>query len=271
LNKPEDIPSGVIWHQLDLNDVNQMSERIADIQPTHLLHFAWYTIPGRYCTSLENLSWVRMSLALLEKFASNGGRRMVIAGTCAEYDWKYGYCSEHVTPLMPETLYGTCKHSLQIMTSVFSEQVGLSQAWGRIFFLYGPREHPNRLISSVIRALLLDQPARCTHGNQIRDYLYVEDVGDAFVTLLESGVEGPVNIASGHPIALREIIHKIAKKLDREDLVQLGALTTPPNEVPLLIANVDRIFNEVGWKPKWDLDHGLDETINWWKMSLSKT
>jgi nucleoside-diphosphate-sugar epimerase len=157
------------------------------------------------------------------------------------------------------------------MTSVFSEQVGLSQAWGRIFFLYGPREHPNRLISSVIRALLLDQPARCTHGNQIRDYLYVEDVGDAFVTLLESGVEGPVNIASGHPIALREIIHKIAKKLDREDLVQLGALTTPPNEVPLLIANVDRIFNEVGWKPKWDLDHGLDETINWWKMSLSKT
>jgi nucleoside-diphosphate-sugar epimerase len=211
-----------------------------------------------------------MSLALLEKFTSNGGKRIVMAGTCAEYDWKYGYCSEHVTPLVPETFYGTCKHSLQVMMTAFSEQAGLSEAWGRIFFLYGPREHPDRLVSSVIRALLFNQPARCSHGNQIRDYLYVEDVSDAFVALLESDVQGPVNIASGHPIALREIIHKIAKKLDREDLVQLGALGSPPNEAPLLIANVNRIFNEVGWKPNWDLDRGLDETIDWWKTYLSK-
>ena len=255
----------VCWHQVDLLNSSEICRLMGEVRPTHLLHFAWFTTPGEYWTARENLDWVRASLDLLQAFEEFGGKRVVMAGTGAEYDWRYGYCSEQITPLAPTTLYGTCKHSLQIVLDSFARQTGLSAAWGRIFFLYGPHEHPSRLISSVIISVLKGEPARCSHGNQIRDFLYVEDVADAFTALLESNVTGPVNVASGCPIALRDIIYKIAEKIDRKDLIQLGVLPVSVHEPHLLVADVSRLTNEVGWLPKYNLDRGLEQTISWWK------
>ncbi len=257
-NSPPKTLPGVQWHQTDLLDAKQVVKLVTGVQPTHLLHFAWFVVPGKYWTSLENLRWVQASLDLLDAFASSGGERVVMAGSCTEYDWKYGYCSEQTTPLIPSALYGSCKHALQIMLNTFAKQIGISAAWGRIFFLYGPHEHPARLVASVIRSLLNNEPARCSHGNQIRDFLYVQDVADAFVALLESDVSGPVNIGSGHPVALKDIICKIAKEVNRQDLIQLGALPTSANEPPLLVADVSRLSNEVSWVPRYDLDQGLE-------------
>lgn len=257
--------ANIHWHQANLLDLPQAAALMAVVQPSHLLHFAWYTMPGKYWTSAENLRWVQASISLLKNFVQHSGQRVVMAGSCAEYAWRYGYCSESTTPLDPATLYGICKHSLQLMLSAFSRNTGLSAAWGRIFFLFGPYEHPHRLVANVIRSLLSGEPARCSHGRQIRDFLYVQDVADAFVALLESGVPGPVNIASGQPVALRELIYKIAAKLNREDLIQLGVTSTPPDEPPLLVADVRRLHDEVAWAPKYDLDTGLEQTIEWWK------
>ena len=270
LRLPPDDMSDVQWHQADLLNPGQVSELMARVRPTHLLHFAWFVVPGKYCTSVENVRWVQASLDLLQAFASHGGRRVVMAGTCAEYDWRYGYCSERTTPLRPATLYGVCKHSLQMMLDAFAGQAGLSAAWGRIFFLYGPHEHPNRLVSSVIRSLLRGEPARCSDGRQIRDFLYVEDVARAFVTLLESDVSGPTNIASGCPVALKDVLYRIAEKLNRRDLIHLDALPTPANEPRLLVADVSRLFDELGWSPEYDLDRGLERTISWWRNQLSE-
>lgn len=267
---PAENIAGVEWHRADLLDSVHVAELLAQTRPTHLLHLAWYAVPGKYWTSLENLRWVRASLDLLQAFAQHGGRRVVVAGTCAEYDWRYGYCSEKVTPLEPSTLYGTCKHSLRLMLDALAVQSELSAAWGRIFFVYGPHEYPERLIASVIRSLLGDQVARCSHGNQIRDFLYVSDVAEACVCLLESDVIGPVNIASGRPVALREVIFEIARKLNREDLIRLNAVPAAPNEPPLLVADVKRLTEEVGWKPKYELNEGLGSTIEWWQGYLAK-
>jgi len=257
------------WHQADLLDSGQVSKLIARVKPSHLLHLAWFTVPGKYWNSTENIRWVQASLGLLHAFSLHGGQRVVMAGTCAEYDWNYGYCSENITPLVPTTLYGTCKHSLQRMLEVFSQQTKLSSSWGRIFFPYGPHEHPEKLVSSVIRSLMHDEPARCTHGNQIRDYLYVQDVAEAFITLIESNVEGPVNIASGHPIALKEIVNRIGKKLNKKGLVKLGAKPDVAGEPNLVVGDINRLSNEAGWRPKFDLDSGLAETIVWWRNRLN--
>jgi nucleoside-diphosphate-sugar epimerase len=258
----------VCWHQVDLLNSSEICKLMGEVRPTHLLHFAWFTIPGKYWNARENFDWVRAGLDLLQVFEEFGGKRVVMAGTCAEYDWQYGYCSERVTPLAPATLYGTCKYSLQIMLEASARQTGLSAAWGRIFFLYGPHEHPDRLVPSVICSLLKGEPARCSHGNQIRDFLYVEDVADAFTALLESNVTGPVNVASGCPIALRDIIYEIAEKIDRKDLIQLGVLPVSVHEPHLLVADVSRLTNEVEWLPKYNLGRGLEQTIAWWKSHL---
>jgi nucleoside-diphosphate-sugar epimerase len=256
------------WHRANLLDATQIKDLVKTVQPTHLLHFAWQAVPGKYWTSEENFLWVQTSLELLRQFREQGGQRVVMAGTCAEYDWNYGYCSESVTPRNPDSPYGICKHVMQEMLRAYSESSGLSSAWGRIFFLYGPYEHPNRLVPSVIRSLLSGEPARCSHGNQIRDFLYVQDVADAFVALLDSNVAGTVNIASGKPIAIKEVVYQIAEQIGRLDLIQLGVIPVAAKEPPLLVADIGRLSNQVGWLPKYSLNAGLEQTISWWKSQI---
>ena len=255
------------WHVANLLVPDQVATLMRQVQPTHLLHLAWYAIPGKYWTAPENFAWVQASLELLKQFQAFGGQRVVMAGTCAEYDWGYGYCSEEITPKQATSVYGICKSALQTMLDAYSENAGFSSAWGRIFFLYGPYENPKRFVASTIRSLLKGESARCSHGNQIRDFLYVQDVADAFATLLFSNVIGAVNIASGQPVTLKTIVFQIAEQLGKSNLVRLGVLPVSDKEPPLLVANTHRLTQEVNWHPKYDLATGLKLTIDWWKMN----
>lgn len=254
---------GVRWHTADLLDAKQVETLLAQVCPTHLLHFAWYAVPGKYWTSEENASWVGATIELLRAFRKHGGQRAVLAGSCAEYDWASGTCSEESTPCRPATLYGACKLATQTVLSPWSRQSGVSSAWGRIFFLYGPFEHPNRLVSSVIRSLLSGQPARCTSGEQVRDFMHVEDVATAFVTLLGSEVTGVVNIASGEPVMVKEVVRAIAAQLDRARLLDIGAIQLAESEPQMLCADITRLRSEVGFRPRYDLAAGLKQAIAW--------
>jgi nucleoside-diphosphate-sugar epimerase len=256
------------WHQTDLFDSNAVAELISRVQPTHLLHLAWYAVPGEYWTSSENYRWVDASLNLVQEFVKNGGQRVVVAGTCAEYDWSAGYCSEQSTPIAPRSPYAACKHDLHLKLEAMAKHHEFSLAWGRLFFLYGPYERRERLVPSVINSLLANEPAACSHGEQIRDYVYVKDAAAAFAALVGSPVTGAVNVASGHCVALKEVIWKIGNKLGRPELLQIGARKV--DEAPRIVADTTRLAKEVGWSPQYDLDRGLDETINWWRLIDSR-
>lgn len=253
----------VQWHHASLLDIEQARTLVRAVKPSHLLHLAWCTQHGKYWTSPENLNWVQGSLALIQEFTESGGKRLVAAGTCAEYEWGHGVCVENQTPLVPATLYGTYKHVLQLMLRSWSKQTGLSSAWGRVFSLYGPRENPERLVAAVIRALLRGELATCGNASLVRDYLHAEDVASAFVALLESRLEGPVNIGSGEAVTLGEIVERIAEQLDGRRLVQLR-VPLPSTEPDLLLADVTRLTS-TGWRRKFDLDSGLADTIEWWR------
>lgn len=260
---------GIQWHQIDLLAPEQVSMLMKQIQPTHLLHLAWDVTPGKYWTSLANFQWVQAGLYLLDQFYRHGGKRVVFAGTCAEYDWQYGYFVEDVNPLDTKTPYSVCKTSLYQMTKSYVAQTELSLAWGRIFFPFGINEHPARLIPYLIQTLLKGEAAQTSSGEQIRDLLYVKDLAAAFVALLQSDVEGAVNISSGNPVRLREIILRIADKLQASDLVELGA-RPDNNEPPMIVGDARRLREEVGWIPEYTLDQALDETIQWWREKLQK-
>jgi nucleoside-diphosphate-sugar epimerase len=259
---------GVVWHQADLLEDADLTRLIQAVRPTHLLHLAWFATPGLFPSAVDNFYWTEASLSLYRHFAEHGGHRIVTAGTSYEYDWRYGFCSEAVTPRIPDSVYGTCKKGLNELVDAYAETAGLSSAWGRVFFLYGPREHPKRLVSSVIQNLLSGMPAKCSHGEQIREYLHVQDVADAFVAILLSDVTGAVNISSGSPVTLKSIVTKIGSKLDRPELVELGAIPARDNDVPLVAADVRRLNAEVGWRPSIGLDEGLDQTITWWQAEM---
>ncbi len=255
----------VVWHCQNFLHHEKTHSLIKDIQPSHCLHLAWYTEPGKYWSSPENLPWTASSISLLHSFQQQGGTRFVGAGTCAEYDWRYGHCSEAVTPLEPATLYGTCKNVLQKTLAAFSESTSLSSAWGRLFFLYGDYEHPARLVPTIINSLLQNEKVHLSHGNQIRDFLHVSDAANALVCLLESDVTGSINIASGIPIMIRDMALKIADKINDRGLLNFGAITAGKDEPGLLTAEVVRLKQEVGFSPAYSIEAGLEKTIVWWK------
>jgi nucleoside-diphosphate-sugar epimerase len=257
---------GVRWHRADLLEPGAPARLAASVGAERLLHLAWYAEPGKYWTSPLNYEWVARSLELVGAFRAHGGQRVVAAGTCAEYDWSSaGTCREGVTPLAPATPYGVCKRALSDMLASWGATDGFQVAWGRVFFLYGPHEHPGRAVSSVVRALLRREPARCSDGRQVRDFMHVEDVASAFARLVESDVVGAVNVASGEGVALRDVFERIATQLDARAGLQLGALAPRAGEPAVLVADATRLREELGWRPSIDLDTGLARTIAWWR------
>jgi nucleoside-diphosphate-sugar epimerase len=266
-------PEGAYTHVADLLSEGQVDALLARVVPTHLLHFAWIATPGIYWRSPDNFRWLAASQNLLRGFRARGGIRAVMAGSSGEYDWsRASVCSETSSPLADEsaapTPYATTKIALQKALAQFSREEKLSSAWGRIFFQFGPYEHPDRLVPSVIRHLLKGQEALCTHGRQIRSFLHVADVGGAFAHLLESDVQGPVNIGSDERIALADLIGRIALEIGRPDLVRLGARSAPADEPQLLVPDVQRLRDEVLWRPQLSLSAGLSDTIAWWRGQL---
>jgi nucleoside-diphosphate-sugar epimerase len=265
---------GVTWHVGDLHDRGRTFALVDEIAASHLLHLAWSFGPGGSDSAKkgecpDHYRWTLATLDLVRRFTEAGGKRAVISGTSFEYDWADGLCAEDSTLRRPTSYYGACKNAIYDLLTGYSDAVGLSLAWSRIFFLYGPQEPPERLIASVIRSILRGEPALCSHGRQVRDYMYVEDVAEALVAVLGTDVRGAINIGSQEPIALRDLIGAAADRIGRPDLVRLGALPARPTDAPLVLAKTNRLREEVGWRPRFSHAEGLERTIDWWRAQLA--
>ena len=255
------------WHRVDLLDQAAVDAVVRKVGAEGLIHLAWAVNSGGYDDEVHR-TWLNAGQELIRSFHRCGGRRVVVAGTCFEYDWSGGLCSEERTPLNPNTLYGACKDGLRKFIEEYSQNRGLSFGWGRVFFVYGPDEAPRRLVPSIITSLLKGEAALCTHGRQIRDYLHSRDVATALVRLFESSLTGTCNIGSGNGVTLREIGEAIGERLGAQSLLEFGARTAPAFEPPVILADATKLRDEVGWKPAISLADGLAETIEWWRHQL---
>jgi len=264
------------WHEADLLDPRASTALMKSVRPERLLHLAWYAEHGRFWSAPENLRWVEASLALLRAFASVGGERAILAGTCAEYDWtaldRSGAqagtpprCEETRTPMVPHTLYGASKYAMYLVAERFAETVGIELACGRVFFLYGPGEQSGRLVPSIARSLLAGEPVLTSDGEQIRDFMHVEDVAAGFAALLAGDVRGPVNLASGEAVAVRTVVEMLARNVGAPELVRWGALPRGAADPDVLLADVGRLHKEVSFSPKIGLAEGLAGTVDWWR------
>jgi len=230
-------------------------------QAQALVHLAWYAEHGRFWEAEVNDDWARATVSLVEAFVATGGRRAVLAGSCAEYRWDDSTCDERSTPIEPAHRYGRAKDAARRGAEAVAREHGLSLAWARIFFTFGPGEPAERLVPSIATAVLEGRPAEMTHGEQVRDWLYVEDLADAFVALLDSGVEGPVNLAAGSAISLREMALAAARAAGDETLVRPGVLSARSDEPRRIVAGTQRLREEVAWAPLIGLDKGLARTV----------
>ena len=251
----------VVFHRCDLGDRAAMRAALAAARPQVLVHMAWYAEHGRFWAAPENLDWVAASLDLARAFAECGGERLVVAGSCAEYDWSHSLLDEAVTPLAAGTLYGRAKASLFQVLMAAAPVLGLSIGWGRIFFPYGPGDRPERLIGTLIAALRGEREARFSAGTQARDFIHAADAGRAMVALAGSDLTGAVNVASGIAISVRELVELCAAQCANAVTLHFAAPDPLSTEPPLLVASTRRLHDELGFVPQFDYRTGLRDTL----------
>lgn len=247
--------------EADLLGKEDIASLIRSSEATHLLHLAWYTEHGLYWNSSLNLRWVDATVKLVEAFCQSGGQRVVVAGTCAEYDWSFGFCREDITPTKPSTLYGVSKDATRRLVSAICNEYGVSCAWGRVFIPYGPGETSTRLIPSLIQVLLHKQEPFKVNVHSFRDFIFASDVAEAFVTLLQCGNSGAYNISSGQPVQLSGIVHKLSQLLNTNAQNILDMSIKRENE-PSLIVGENAKLTQLGWKQEVSLITGLTQSIS---------
>ena len=151
-----------------------------------------------------------------------GVSRFIGVGSCFEYDLTFGELSVE-TPLKPLTPYAAAKAATFLTLSQWLPCQGIEFLWCRLFYLYGEREDPRRLVPYLRSMLASGKPAELTGGNQIRDYIDVTEAGQMIAECALGNQQGAINICSGMPITVRELAEKIADEYGRRDLLMFGA------------------------------------------------
>jgi nucleoside-diphosphate-sugar epimerase len=207
-----------------------------------VIHAAWFTKPGEYLESPKNYECMQGTLRMARASIKAGVRRFIGIGTCFEYDLDYELLAID-TPLKPATPYARAKVStFEGLTELLSVG-GVEFAWCRLFYLYGEGENRKRLVPYIRSMLEIDAEVELSDGNQIRDYLDVQEAGRLIVGIARSKSQGPINICSGIPITVRELAEDIAAEYGKKELLRFGAR-------PNLKSDPPRIVGVMNWEFK---------------------
>lgn len=244
----------------DLLDPASVDALVSEAGASHLVHLAWTTTHGAFWSDPTNLDWAGASLRLLRRFHQAGGRRALVVGSCAEYDWSSpGPYAEHRAGPPPRTLYGAAKLATSLAALAYGRETGLEVAWGRLFHLYGPGESPARLIPQIVSAASAGRSLQLDNPGSTIDLLHVDDAAASLVALLGTGVTGAVNVASGLPVQVGQVAGLLGGLAGLAAAPDAGSASTSASTAAVVYADVSRLNAEVGPPPPRPLEHGLAE------------
>lgn len=246
--------------QTDLLCSNDYSGLIRAAKATHLIHLAWYAEHGKYWKHPLNIDWIKATAGLVKAFCQEGGRHITVSGTCAEYDWNYGYHTEDVTPINPATIYGTAKDATRRICLSICNEFSVPLAWGRLFFPYGRGEPESRLLPALADVLMGKRTAFGVNASSYRDFLHVTDAASALVVISKSEATGCFNISSGEATQIGAVVRLLAQKMAVPCDVVLDMPSARPGEPSFLVGSNDRL-NMLGWNKKVGLEKGLDDFL----------
>lgn len=255
------------WIEADLLRPDDVRRALEELSPAACVHCAWYVDARDYVSSSVNYAFVGGTVGLAVGLARAGCRRLVGVGTCYEYAPSLGARHEG-DPTSPTSPYAAAKLAVADFLPELSP-VGMSTTWARLFWLYGPYEKPSRLVPSVVLSLLAGRPAHITVGDQLRDFLHVDDVAAALVRLVDSSLSGPVNVGSGSPVTVRQVAESIERQIGGAGSLVVGARATGSEEPGEIWAD-NSLLRSTGWAQRLSLEEGLAKTIEWWRWELER-
>jgi nucleoside-diphosphate-sugar epimerase len=194
--------------------------------------------------------------------ARAGATRLVTAGSSSEYGPVEGAMEESAAP-QPDDFYGVSKLAGGLLARIVGARDGLQTAHLRLFSVYGPGEDPRRLVASVVHALLADRPLALTWGEQVRDFVHVDDVADALLNAAcRPGLDGlTINLGTGVQTSVRELCGIVAGITGGHHLLRFGELPYRLDERFSWRASTRLAEQTLDWHARTSLDDGLASTV----------
>lgn len=195
-----------------------------------LAHLAWPDLP-HYARLSHLESALPAHYSFIKNLVMHGMRHVLVTGTCFEYGMKSGPLCES-DPTEPANPYALAKDTLRKFLQALQGERAFRLQWARLFYMYGPGQHPKSLMAQLDRAISEQRASfDMTGGEQLRDYLPVEKVAQALATLLEHPhAEGITNVCSGTPVSVRALAERRIRESGASLCLNLGALPYSPLE-----------------------------------------
>ncbi|MDI9357984.1 MAG: NAD(P)-dependent oxidoreductase [Phycisphaerales bacterium] len=189
-------------------------------KPDLLIHLAWRGLPD-----FKGLFHIEEHLMtqyfFLNNLIKNGLTQLAITGTCFELGKQEGCLSEETQP-RPNTPYSVAKDSLRRFLEQLQLQNPFSMKWIRLFYTYGKGQSEKSILPQLEKAIANKETHfNMSGGEQIRDYLPVEQFAEYIVTIaLQNKVQGIINCCSGNPVKLKDMVLKVIK--EKQSTIQLN-------------------------------------------------
>jgi nucleoside-diphosphate-sugar epimerase len=251
-----DVEKQITWQAYD-GDYASMKQALAESRPDIVMHLASCFLAAHKPGDLDRLvdSNVRMGLHLAEAMTENGCRMLINTGTA----WQHF----HDEPYCPVNLYAATKQAFDALLKFYEEAHDLRTVTLKLFDTYGPGDSRAKLLPLLKRVATTNESLDLSPGEQLLDFVHVDDVAHAFCRAGERLLAGDEKkngttyaISSGAPLSLRDLVTMIESVTGRRLPVHLGARPYRPREVmrpwstgPIL----------PGWKPQIGLREGLAE------------
>jgi len=168
------------------------------------------------------------------------------------------------------TLYSAMKKAFVEIAKFFSANYEIKFVNVILEHMYGERDDNSKFISSVIENVLKDKKIKATKGEQKRDFIYVKDVVNAYLAVLDNIVNFnenymEFNIGTGQSVSLKDFVKIVEKITGKRANVKWGAIVYRKNEIFDSKADISIARRLLNWQPKTSLEEGLRNTINWYK------
>lgn len=251
--------------QVDLTDASAVAQSVARSQPDWVFHLAAH---GAYSWQRDEARIRAVNVggvtALAEACVETGVGVLVNAGTSSEYGFKDHAPSED-EPCEPNSAYAAAKAEATAHLQAVGAASNLRVTTLRLYSVYGPWEEPRRLVPTLIVRGLDGELPPLVGPETARDFVYVDDVCEAFVRAAAAGSDVPAvyNVGSGRQTTIAEVVETARAVVGIDAEPVWGTMEGRSWDTDVWVADPSRIRSSLGWKATTDLARGLDLTAAW--------
>ena len=205
---------------------------------------------------------------LTSLFLNSKIKRFVQIGSCVEYGKIRSPQHERNINNKTFSIYGNAKLLSTKLSQNLYKKFNFPITVLRLYLVYGPYQDNNRVIPITIQNSIKNKKFNCSHGLQLRDFTYVDDVVEAIIkTLRNKKSPGQIiNIGQGSPVKVKKVINKICEILD-SGKPQFGKIKFRKDEIKNLYPSIAKAKKVLNWSPKIGIISGLKKTINHYKKN----